>query len=514
MRRPHDPPDSPPRVVVLGDCVLDVWLSGECRRLSREGPVAVVDVDQSNAHPGAAANTAANLAALGVHTELVTLIGDDDVGAALLCGLHRHRVGTGHVLTAPGRTASKNRVVASGRVLVRFDRKADHPAGAGDYQRLAERLTDAVRTADALVICDYGAGIAHPSVLAAVAGARPALALLVVDGHDLTPWRSLRPDLVTPSAAEALALLFPRNQDVQRSGLARADFFVEHRRALAQATGAAVVAVTLDCDGVLLLAGDQTGYRTVTRPAPEESCTGAGDTFTAAMTVGLLQGMSAVQAVEYAQLAADVVTAQPGTSVCTKAELEDRMSAAGGVPTAQDELIRRVIGHRRAGQRIVFTNGCFDVLHRGHVAYLKEAKQAGDVLVVAINSDQSVRRLKGSDRPINSATDRAAVLGELSCVDYVTVFDGDTPAPLIQQLQPDIYVKGGDYTADMLPETPVVRSYGGEVRTLGYVAEHSTTDTIARIRASVESVGNGQASRSRISCNTASGEMSATNDTS
>jgi rfaE bifunctional protein nucleotidyltransferase chain/domain/rfaE bifunctional protein kinase chain/domain len=500
-------------VVVLGDCVLDVWLSGACQRLSREGPVPVVDVEQSSAQPGAAANTAANLAALGARAELVTVISDDDVGAALLGALHRLGVSTGHVHTAPGRTASKNRVVAGDRVLLRFDHPADRPATAGDYQQLAERLTGALRGADALVICDYGAGIAHPSVLAAIAEARPALRLLVVDGHDLTPWRPLRPDLVTPSAAEALALL-PYGH---RNGETRTGFFVEHRRELAQATGAAVIAVTLDSDGVLLLDGDRTGYRTSTRPAQEENCAGAGDTFTAAMTAGLLQGMSAVEAVQYAQLAADVVTAQPGTSVCTKAELADRIAAAEGGPAAQDELIRRVAGHRKAGRRIVFTNGCFDVLHRGHVAYLKEAKQAGDVLVVAINSDQSVRRLKGSDRPINSATDRAAVLAELSCVDYVTVFDGDTAAPLIQQLQPDIYVKGGDYTAEMLPETPVVRSYGGEVRTLGYVAEHSTTDTIARIRESVESVesvGNGQPSRSRTSCSTASGEMSATNDTS
>ena len=501
-------------MVVVGDSVLDVWLSGGCRRLSREGPVPVVDVEQSAANPGAAANTAANLSALGVPTELVTMVGDDEVAATLLQGLHRHGVATDHVLNAPGRTACKSRVVAGERVLVRFDQEADHAAGAPEYRRLAERLTEALLAADALVICDYGAGIAHPSILAAVAEAREALALLVVDSHDLTPWRSLRPDLVTPSAAEALGLLSPQSGEAPHHGETRADFFARRRYELKAATGAAVVAVTLDCDGVLLLDGDLTGYRTATRQAQEEHCAGAGDTFTAAMTVGLLNGLSAADAVQYAQLAADVVTARPGTSVCTKDELADRLAAANGVPTAQDDLIRRITGHRQAGRRIVFTNGCFDVLHRGHVAYLKEAKLTGDVLVVAINSDQSVRRLKGNDRPINSAADRAAVLGELSCVDYVVVFDGDTPASLIQQLQPHIYVKGGDYTADMLPETPVVRSYGGEVRTLGYVAEHSTTDTIARIRSSVDCVGGGQASRSRTSCSTASGEMSATNDTS
>jgi rfaE bifunctional protein nucleotidyltransferase chain/domain/rfaE bifunctional protein kinase chain/domain len=493
--------------------VLDVWLSGGCRRLSREGPAAVVDVDRSTAAPGAAGNTAANLAALGATTQLVTVIGDDGVAAGLLGALQRHGVVTDQVLTVAGRTASKNRVVVGDRVLVRFDEKAD-PASPQVFRQLAGRLTEALRTTDALVICDYGGGIAHPSILAAVVKARPALRLVVVDSHDLTAWRSVRPDLVTPSAVEALGLLSARARDAYPGGGTRAGFFANHLTDLTAATGAAGIAVTLDSDGVLLLGGEHTGYRTATRPAPEEQCAGAGDTFTAAVTVGLLEGMPAAQAIQYAQLAADVVTAQPGTSVCSRAELQDHLPATASVPTAQDELIRRVAGHRKAGRRIVFTNGCFDVLHRGHVAYLKEARLAGDVLVVAINSDHSVRRLKGGDRPINSAMDRAAVLGELSCVDYVTVFDGDTPAPLIRQLQPDIYVKGGDYTADMIPETPVVRSYGGEVRTLGYVAQHSTTDTIARIRASVRSTEDGQPSRSRTSCSTASGEMSATNDTS
>ncbi|MBV9352845.1 MAG: D-glycero-beta-D-manno-heptose 1-phosphate adenylyltransferase [Mycobacterium sp.] len=481
MRHSHDSSKAP-RVVVLGDCVLDVWLSGTCRRLCREGPAAVVDVQRSAVHPGAAANTAANLAALGARTEIVTAIGDDDVGASLLHELHRYGVVTERAVMVSGQTPSKSRVIAGNQILLRFDQGNGSSGAASEAARLADQLTAALQTADALVICDYGSGVVDPLILAAVHEARPAVPLLVVDGHNLAAWRSLRPDMVTPSAAESTALL----PDAHLDGRPRPDFFVENRRGLAAATGAATVVVTLDSDGVLLLDGDRPAYRTTTRPAREENCAGAGDTFTAAMTIGLLQGMSAVEAIEYGQLAADVVTAQPGTSVCMKAELDDRITASNGAPIPPDELIRRVTGHRKAGHRIVFTNGCFDVLHRGHVAYLKEAKEAGDVLIVAINSDQSVRRLKGADRPINSAADRAAVLGELSCVDYVTVFDGETPAPLIQQLQPDIYVKGGDYTADMLPEAPVVRSYGGELRMLGYVANHSTTDTIARIRASVD----------------------------
>jgi rfaE bifunctional protein nucleotidyltransferase chain/domain/rfaE bifunctional protein kinase chain/domain len=470
-------------VVVLGDSVLDVWLSGTCRRLVREGPAVVVDVEQASVRPGAAANTAANLAALGAETEIVTLIGDDDVGGSLRRELHRHGVGTERAVTAAGRTTpSKSRVVASNRVLVRFDQGDPGVAAAAEARQLADGLTAALHAADALVICDYRGDVAQSQVFAALDAVRHRLPLLVVDGHQLGAWRSVGPDVATPSAAEALALLPDANPD----GQARADFFVAHRRQLAGATGAGTVVVTLDSEGVVLLDDDRPPYRTAAQRAPDENCAGAGDTFAAAMTVGLLQGMSAEQATDYGQRAADVVTAQPGTSVCTKAELDERMVAAGGAPISSDELARRIARHRSAGHRIVFTNGCFDVLHRGHVAYLKQARQAGDVLIVAINSDRSVRRLKGWTRPINNEIDRAAVLGELGCVDYVTVFDDDTPASLIQRLQPDIYVKGGDYTAEMLPETPVVRSYGGEVRMLGYVANHSTTETIARIRSSAD----------------------------
>ncbi|BBY07585.1 D-glycero-beta-D-manno-heptose 1-phosphate adenylyltransferase [Mycobacterium noviomagense] len=481
MRHPRNSPISPPHVVVLGDSVLDVWLSGTCRRLSREGPAPVVDVEQSRVRPGAAANTAANLAALGAQTEIVTLIGDDDVGVSLWRELHRHGVGTEHAVTAAGRTTpSKSRVVAANRVLLRFDQGDPPLAAAGEA--LANGLTAALEAADALVICDYRSDVAHSQVFAAIDAIRDRLPLLVVDGHRLGAWRSVRPDVATPSAAESMALL----PDAKADGQSRADFVVAHRGQLADATGAGTVVVTLDSEGVVLLDGDRPPYRTSARRAPEENCAGAGDTFAAAMTLGLLQGMSAEHATDYGQRAADIVTTQPGTSVCTKAELDERMVAESGAPISSDELARRVLRHRSAGDRIVFTNGCFDVLHRGHVAYLKQARQAGDVLIVAINSDESVRRLKGWMRPINNEIDRAAVLGELSCVDYVTVFDDATPASLIQRLRPDIYVKGGDYTAEMLPEAPVVRAYGGEVRTLGYVANHSTTETIARIRASAD----------------------------
>ncbi|MBV9089945.1 MAG: D-glycero-beta-D-manno-heptose 1-phosphate adenylyltransferase [Mycobacteriaceae bacterium] len=470
---------SPPRVVVLGDSVLDVWLSGTCHRLCREGPAPVVEVDGSSAAPGAAANTAANLAALGARVDIVTVVGDDDVGAELLDQLRGHGVGTAHVVTAPGwATPCKERIVAAGQVLLRCDRGTT--GGSGEAAQLASHLAAALKNADALVISDYSGECADRRVLAELNRLRPMLPLLVVDAHDLSPWRGLRADLIVPDEAESASLL--ADCGTPPAGSARAQFFANHRHRLLSASGATTAAVTLDRDGVLLLDGDKPAYRTHTRAARPQNCSGAGDTFTAAMTIGLARGMSAIEAAHYGQLAADVVTAQPGTSVCTAAELERRADPASGPLISHDELAHRTADHRLAGRRIVFTNGCFDVLHRGHVSYLTEAKAAGDVLIVAINSDSGVRRLKGPERPINAEGDRAAVLSALSCVDHVTAFDGDTPIPLIQRLQPDIYVKGGDYSVEMLAEAAVVEGYGGEVRILGYVADHSTTETIQRIR--------------------------------
>jgi rfaE bifunctional protein nucleotidyltransferase chain/domain len=216
---------------------------------------------------------------------------------------------------------------------------------------------------------------------------------------------------------------------------------------------------------------------------PDNLTAGAGDTFCAALTVARCGGLPSVVAVELAQAAADVVVHRPETAVCTVADLAERLGGHGSV-LDHDRLADLVAEHRAAGRRIVFANGCFDVLHRGHVNHLNEAKRLGDVLVVAINSDESARRLKGPDRPVNGVADRAAVLAGLSCVDHLTVFDEDTPVDLLARLRPDIYVKGGDHRPELLAETAAVEEYGGEVRILSYLPDRSTSAMIDRIRGS------------------------------
>lgn len=468
------------KVVVVGDAILDTWLTGRCERLCREAPAPVVDIDHRTDTPGGAGNTAVNLAALGAEVHLVAAVGADTAGEMLVQSLHQRGVHTDHMVMTDHRTTiTKQRIVAGDQVLLRFD-AGDRPTNDPvEPMRILDALHAALRTADALVVCDYDAGVLDSGVREALLALRPGLPLLVVDAREPHRWQGLRPDVVTPNTAEAALLL---GTELPAAGDARVEFLDRHRARLLDASGAQAVAVTLDRDGAVLLTGDAPVHRTWARPVPDHQTAGAGDTFVAALTVALTNGLTTTAGVELAQAAADIVVHRPGTAVCTAHEMEQRFGSHHDAALGHEELAHIVAEHHGGGRRVVFTNGCFDVLHRGHVAYLNEAKRLGDVLIVAVNADESVRRLKGPDRPVNPVRDRAAVLAALSCVDHVTVFTENTPSELLRTLQPDVYAKGGDYTPEMLSETPVVRDYGGEVRVLRYVPDQSTSVVIERIR--------------------------------
>jgi rfaE bifunctional protein kinase chain/domain/rfaE bifunctional protein nucleotidyltransferase chain/domain len=471
-----------PVVAVLGDFLLDGWWRGASERMAREAPAPIVDIESRSYAPGGAANTAMNLAALGARVRAVGLVGDDDAGRVLRGLLAAARVDlTGLLCSDAITTTTKTRILGAGQVLVRVD-----DTYAGDYptdavERLADAALAASAGADAEVICDYGSRALTVAVIGALAARPEKPCLTVIDAHDPSRWASLRPDLATPNANEAMRLI----ASDRAPGANRAQWFTEHADELFRTTGSAAVVVTLDRDGTVLLTKDRPPYRTWAVPFAEKQASGAGDTFVAALTVARSTGLPLTTSVDFAQAAADVVVRRFGTSVCSTDDLAHHLGHSAEV-LDERELAERLAAERGNGRRIVLTNGCFDVLHPGHTASLNQARALGDVLVVAVNGDESTHRLKGEGRPVNTAGDRARLLSALASVDYVTIFDTDTPIPLIERIRPDVYAKGGDYTPQMLEESDVVTAYGGEVRILDYVPAQSTTAVVERI------LGNGR----------------------
>jgi D-beta-D-heptose 7-phosphate kinase/D-beta-D-heptose 1-phosphate adenosyltransferase len=469
------------RVVVIGDAVLDRWTHGSAHRLCREAPLAVVDVSAEESSAGAAANAASNVAALGGRVRFVSRIGEDATGEELRTTLRRRGVDDGLVIGDAGmQTPSKQRLVCDGHVLARYDLGRPTPPAAGVVRRLAAALQEAAHDAQAVLVCDYGYRMLCPQLVDALRRLRDARDIpLVVDAHDVRPWARCSPTAVLPSWSEAARLLALDSLDARDT---RTVLVERHGPELLDRSGATMVVVTLDGDGAVLHRRGHRPQRAYATPVPIGQTTGAGDTFAASFTLSLAAGAEPAQALEAAQAAASVVVRSTGTTMCTKHDLLRQLAGNVGPAMSAEQLARHIDDERAEGRRVVFTNGCFDVLHRGHVTYLQQARALGDVLVVAVNSDSSVSRLKGPGRPVNPVEDRAAVLAALSCVDYVTVFEEDTPERLLELIRPDLYVKGGDYTAAMLPETPIVERLGGQVRLVEYIEDQSTTALIDRIR--------------------------------
>lgn len=469
------------RVVVIGEAILDAYLHGRAERISREAPVPIVTLDDRADAPGGAANAAVNAAQLGGSVTFLSVVGADAEAERLRDGLGRAGVDHSALIGRPSRrTLAKQRVVAGGQMLVRFDTGSTEPIDAETEDRLIDALGAAGEEADALIVSDYGYGILTDRIVTAIAELRRRRDLvLVIDARDLRRYRTLRATAVKPNYDEAVRLLGEREVADRR---ARARQVGARGGELLDVTGAAIVALTVDTDGAFVFERGQPPYRTYARPRSHSKAAGAGDSFVATLTLALAAGLATPVAAELASAAAAVVVGKDGTSSCDLDELAVALSTSAGKRLDPAGVAAGIAFHRQQGRRIVFTNGVFDILHRGHITYLNRAKALGDVLVVAVNADDSVRRLKGPERPINGLDDRLEVLEALSCVDHVVAFEENTPADLIALVRPDVYVKGGDYTPERLPEAPLVESLGGTVQILPYIEDRSTTGVIARVR--------------------------------
>jgi D-beta-D-heptose 7-phosphate kinase/D-beta-D-heptose 1-phosphate adenosyltransferase len=253
-----------------------------------------------------------------------------------------------------------------------------------------------------------------------------------------------------------------------------------YRDKIFQLTGAQVAAVTVDIEGSIIFERGGSTYRTHTRPVENSKAVGAGDTYTSAFALSLSAGLQVASAGEIAAASATIVAQKDGTATCTQKELQFFFSVDNKHIKDDVSLSLLIDRYKELGKKIVFTNGCFDILHSGHVKYLKQAKELGDVLIIGLNSDSSIRGLKGPDRPVNSVSDRLQVLSALSSIDHVIIFEDDTPINLIKKVKPDMFVKGGDYTKDTLPEVPAIEGMGGEVKIIPLVPGRSTTKILKR----------------------------------
>jgi D-beta-D-heptose 7-phosphate kinase/D-beta-D-heptose 1-phosphate adenosyltransferase len=466
-------------VVVVGEAMLDSYLEGSTGRFCPEAPVPIVALSARRDLPGGAANAAANARALGARVRLLSVVGADTEGQVLRQVLAERGVETDDVLTHVGRrTLTKQRVLASGQILLRLDQGSTEPLDADTEQALIDRLTALYPQADAVLVSDYRYGLLTPRLIRVLADLQTRWSkVLVADSRRLQVFRDVGVTAVKPNYEEAVRLLGGQALD---GFPVRAEGVAAHAERLLDLTGAQIAAVTLDSEGALVIERGRPLHRTYAQPA--RSCVaGAGDTFVAGLTLALAAGASTAAAAELASGAAAVVVGKERTAVCSAQELREHVSAGGKFFGDLTRLRNRLEFYREQGRKIVFTNGCFDILHRGHITYLNRAKALGDVLVVGVNSDDSIHRLKGPSRPINSLEDRIQVLAALSCVDHLVAFDEDTPCNLIRAVRPHVFVKGGDYTRERLPEAPLVEELGGVVQILPYLQDRSTTGIIERI---------------------------------
>jgi len=469
------------KVLVLGEAMLDSYLQGTSERLCQEAPVPIVDIRETAYLPGGAANTAANLSSLGAQATLLSVLGEDESGFRLRQTLEQRHIVTEHMLSTPNRcTLAKQRILAGPQIVVRFDQGSTQPLDTETETKLIDRLTLLFQMSEAIVVSDYHHGLLTPRVLQVLETLqRGDPRVMVVDSKQPQAYRTLQVTAVKLNYEESIGLLgLPKVHGDED----RLEQINRHGGKVLDLTRAQIAAITLDHSGALIFhRDDETPYRTYSESRPDSQAAGAGDTFVSALALGLATGAPPEHAAEIASAAASVVVTKSGTAVCSLEELKESFSTDEKVVNDVFQLALRVTLYRKTGRRIVFTNGCFDILHRGHTAYLNRAKALGDILIVGLNSDQSVRNLKGPQRPINPLEDRAQVLAALSCVDYIVPFDGNTPHDLIRRIRPDIFVKGGDYTRETLPEASLVDELGGRVEILPYLENYSTTSLIEKM---------------------------------
>jgi D-beta-D-heptose 7-phosphate kinase/D-beta-D-heptose 1-phosphate adenosyltransferase len=470
------------RVLILGDVMLDRFIYGSVERISPEAPIPVINVARVADMPGGAANVARNVAALGAAASLLGVVGEDVWAGDLRRQLDASPTIAARLIDDPSRpTSVKTRYVADGQQVMRADRESRAPLNEGVERRLLAEFETALGCADVVVLSDYAKGVLSESMTrAAIDAARRAHKSIIVDpkAKNLAKYRGAT--ILTPNRLEL--------QQACGTECTTDDEVAAAARALVAQGICEVMVVTRGKDGLSVIAGNDVAVHLPTAAREVFDVSGAGDTVVATLALGIAAGGATGDAAALANMAAGVVVGKRGTATVTTGELLALLRPTDGRTDPQkifslETVLRLQREWREQGLKIAFTNGCFDLLHPGHISLLDQARRAADRLIVGLNADLSIRRLKGPNRPVQSEVARATVLAAVKSVDAVVIFAEDTPIQLIEALTPDVLVKGADYTVETIVGADFVIGHGGKVVVAELLTGHSTTETVKRVAA-------------------------------
>lgn len=466
------PDFSQQRILVVGDVMLDQYWHGDTSRISPEAPVPVVNIAHEEARAGGAANVALNVHALGAQTTLMGLIGQDEAGEQLSALIQADGVKTQLAVSQTVQTVVKLRIIGRNQQLIRLD--FEDPKADVDDAFMAQFML-ALEETDLLILSDYAKGVLTDPQKFIQAAKLKGIPVVVDPKHiDLSVYQGA--SILTPNLKEFERAMGPvaHHSDLTEKGMQ-----------LIENLGLEALLVTQGSQGMTLLERNATPLHIAAKAKEVFDITGAGDTVIAAIGAVLAKEKSFAKAAKFANIAAGLSVARLGTAAITK---DDMNIALGEQPNVKSKIVhdqkqlKQILETRKAnGDTIVMTNGCFDILHAGHISYLQEARALGDCLVMAVNTDLSVKRLKGDSRPINNTENRMAVLASLACIDYLIPFGEDTPEALISDLLPNILVKGGDYRPEQVAGGQAVKAQGGKVIILPFVDGLSTTATLEKL---------------------------------
>lgn len=464
-----------PKVLVIGDLMIDHYLWGKTSRISPEAPVQVIDIEKETTVLGGAGNVVNNLKALNTNVCIVSVIGDDNIGDELTTLLESLDIEHFLICDEERKTTKKTRLIASSQQIVRYDKESKNDISIESEATIVQKLFEFMPNTDIVLVSDYGKGVITNKLMNKInfiAQIHNKKVLVDPKGDDYSKY--IGSYLLTPNKKEAIEAT---NIDINDEVSLKKALKKLHNTASLQ-----IPMITLSEDGIAILDKNDNVIIEPTVAREVFDVTGAGDTVLASLGYCLALDEDINKALKFANLAAGVVVGKLGSATATIEEIEEYKSSLHKSTILShiksfDEILNTVKRLKSQNKRIVFTNGCFDILHKGHVEYLDTAKSYGDILILGLNSDSSVKALKGEDRPINNEDDRAYILSALESVDYVVIFDEDTPLNLITLIEPDILVKGGDYEGKVVVGSDIAK----EVKLVTFVDGKSTTKTIEKI---------------------------------